>query len=54
MVTVHRYDAFINFSVGVHNMILEPKKDLVKQAQNPRFMITNVDVDTIIQEWMDE
>ena len=35
-------------------MILEPKNDPTKQAHQARFMITDVDVDAIVQEWPDE
>ena len=35
-------------------MVLEPKKDPSKQVHNVDFMITNVDVAAIIQEWLDE
>ena len=52
--TVHRYVAFINFQVDAHNMILEPKKYLAKQAHNARFMITDIDVDDIVKEWLEE
>ena len=35
-------------------MILEPKNDPAKQAHNALFMITNIDVEAIVWEWLDE
>ena len=54
IVMVHRYMNFVIFQDGAHNMILEPKKDLVKQAHNVGFMITNTDVDDIVKEFPEE
>ena len=48
--TVWRYATFINFQVGFHNIILEPKEDPTKQAHPTGFMIKNVNVDVIIQD----
>ena len=51
---VHRYVAFINFHAAAHNMILEPKNDLAKQVHYVGFMITDEDVDAIVQDWPKE
>ena len=51
---VHRYAAFISFHGGAHNIMLETKKDLAKQVHHAGVMVMDEDVDTIIQEWLDE
>ena len=48
---VHRYTTFINFQAGVHNVILELKKDPTKEPHQGGFMITYVDVNLVVQYW---
>ena len=49
--TMHKHVTFINFQAGVHNTIMELKLDSAKQAHQAGFMIVDMGVDTIIQEW---
>ena len=51
---VHRYASFINFQVGAHNMILEPKKGSSRQVHHAGFMLMDEDVDAIINLWLEE
>ena len=53
-VTVQKYSLIIKFQDSVHSIILEPWWDPDKQAHQEGFMITNVDVDTVIQDWPTE
>ena len=51
---MHRYVAFINFQADVHNMILELKKDLEKKVHHAGFMVTDEDVDALINLWLEK
>ena len=52
--TVHRYATFIKFQAEAHNIILEPTRDLIKQVHHTDFMVTNEDMDAIINLWPEE
>ena len=51
-VTIQRYAAFINFQASVHNIIMDPSKDPTKQVHQAGFMITDANVDAIVQHWL--
>ena len=46
--TVHRYVTFIKFQSKAHNIILEPIREPIKQVHHVEFMVTNEDVNVII------
>ena len=52
--TVQKYTSFTNLYDGVHNIILEPRKDPKKKTKPVHFMIIDQDVEALIQEWLDE
>ena len=52
--TVHRYIEFINFQAKAHNIILLPTKNPIKQVHHADFMVTNEDMDAIINLWLEE
>ena len=51
---VHEYAAFVKFQAEVHNIILDPTRDPIKQVHHTDFMVTNKDVDAIINLWPEE
>ena len=50
-VTVLKYDVFIKFQDDAHDITLLPTKDPLKQVHHADFMVTNEDVDAIINLW---
>ena len=51
---VHKYATFIKFTAVVHNIILDPTRDVDKQVHDDGFMVTDEDVDAIIHLWPEE
>ena len=52
--TVHRYATFIKFQVDAHAITLLPTKEPLQQVHHASFMVTNDDVDAIINPWPEE
>ena len=52
--TVHRYVAFIKFQSDAHSINLLPTKDLLQQVHQASFMVTDDNVDAIVNLWQEK
>ena len=51
---MHRYTTFVKFEADVHNINLLTTKDPLLQIHQARFIVTDDDVDAIVNMWHEE